>query len=161
MRVAIVLTISAICAGFALCPAEVCADDAKPGTAAPVAQLASSFQDFCAQWMAKLDKRERFNQMKASKNGKGEYTAYDGTAMKTYELFPGPHASLEHLLRSAGSEVMALDLRSFENRTPLLHRNIGLFPADLGFYRTVVQEGFHALLFVDSTTATKPIGESR
>ena len=43
--------------------------------------------------------------------------------------------------------------------TQLLHRNIGLFPADLGFYRTVVPEGFHAVLFVDSTTATRPIEE--
>lgn len=59
MRVAIVLIVSATCAGFALCPAPVCADDAKPDKAAPVARLASSFQDFCAQWLAKLDKRER------------------------------------------------------------------------------------------------------
>ena len=87
MRVAIVLTISATCAGFALCPAEACADDPKPAKAAPVAQLASSFQDFCTHWLAKLDKRERFNQMKASKNGKGEYTAY-GDVMIRCEAKP-------------------------------------------------------------------------
>ena len=87
MRVAIVLIVSATCAGFALCPAPVCADDAKPGKAAPVARLASSFQDFCAQWLAKLDKRERHNQLKASKSGKGEYIAY-GDVMIRCEAKP-------------------------------------------------------------------------
>lgn len=67
-----------------------------------------------------------------------------------------PPSSLEYLLHSAGRDVMALDLRNSVLRSPMMHRNIGLFPADLGFYRTVVPEGFHALLFVDSTTATQP-----
>ena len=86
--------------------------------------------------------------------------------MRAYRLFPGPPASLEYLLRLGGHEVLALDLRPLGSEDTcnlrdslLLHRNIGLFPADLGFYRTVVPNGFHVILFVDSTTATKPIEE--
>jgi hypothetical protein len=37
------------------------------------------------------------------------------------------------------------------------HRNIGLWPADLGFYPAVIPDGFHALLYVDATTPTRPL----
>ena len=87
MRLAVVLTILATCAGFALCAGDAYADDAKPDKPAPVAKLAISFEDFCAQWLAKLDRRERMNQMNASKNGNTEYTAY-GDVMIRCEAKP-------------------------------------------------------------------------
>jgi len=97
---------------------------------------------------------------------RGEYVGFDGSALRTYSLFPGPPESIERALHLAGHDLFALDLRSLRAPgapavldTPLHHRNIGLWPMDLGFYRTVIPEGFHALLYVDQTTATRPIGE--
>jgi erythromycin esterase len=97
---------------------------------------------------------------------RGEYVGFDGSALRTYSLFPGPPESIERALHLAGHDLFALDLRPLcapgapaVLDTPLHHRNIGLWPMDLGFYRTVIPEGFHALLYVDQTTATRPIGE--
>ena len=91
----------------------------------------------------------------------GDYVAYDGRSLRSYQLFPAPPGSVEYLLQTTGEEVVALDLRDRAAgqllQTPLLHRNLGLWPADLGFYRTIVPAGFHALLFVDSTTSTEPL----
>lgn len=91
---------------------------------------------------------------------KGRYLAYDGSQMREYALFPGPIESVEYLLSQAGEPISVLDLRKpgpSPFTRPLLHRNIGLFPADLGLYRAVMTEGFHGLVFVGETTPTRPI----
>jgi hypothetical protein len=108
LRLAIVLTISATCAGFALCAGQASAGDAKPAKAAPVAQLASSFQDFCAQWLAKLDKRERFNQKKAKKTADGEYIAY-GDVMIRCEAKPNGDSSRNAIGRLVYYELRVRD----------------------------------------------------
>lgn len=100
----------------------------------------------------------------------GEYTAYDGAAqeMKTYPLLPGPRGSVEYLLHLSGHPILALDLRPARDaaagggwlRAPRYHRNIGLTPADLGFYPAAMTHDFDALFFVDRTRATRPIEAS-
>lgn len=93
---------------------------------------------------------------------RGEYTAWDGSRMGTYRLLPGPTASLERLLHRVGMPILALDLRGTEAALPLLsepmyQRNVGLYPADFGFLRAAPRAGFDLVLFVDETTATRPI----
>ena len=94
----------------------------------------------------------------------GEYTAYSGSTMETYALFPAPADSIEEVLHLSGHPILALNLRptatdpaSEQFRALRFHRNIGLWPADFGFYRAPIADGFHALLFVDRTTPTQPI----
>ena len=93
----------------------------------------------------------------------GAYRAWDGSAMREYPLFPGPIGSIEELLSSTGHRVAALDLRPAIDddqkplSQPLHHRNVGLFAADLGFYRTEMTKGFDVVLFVESTTSTLPL----
>ncbi len=70
-------------AWLVLAPGQARAEEPR----APVAKAAKSFQDFCAQWLAKLDKRERFNRRNASKSGGSEYTAY-GDVMIRCEAKP-------------------------------------------------------------------------
>ena len=95
---------------------------------------------------------------------RGEYIAFNGAEFRTYSLFPGPPESIERALHLAGHDVLALDLRPLQAPEapgfldlPLHHRNIGLWPMDLGFYRTVIPGGFHAVVYVDETTPTHPI----
>ena len=100
------LSVSVAAASFALCAGQVRADEpAESGKIAPVAQLARSFQDFCAQWLAKLDKRERVNQKNASKSGRGEYTAY-GDVMIRCEAKPSGDSS-----RNAIGRLVYYELR--------------------------------------------------
>lgn len=95
----------------------------------------------------------------------GTYTAYSGARMETYTLFPGPPESIEQILHRTGQPLLALDLRRLDDvddgsapfRSPRYHRNIGLFAADFGFYRATMAEAFDALLYVDRTTATRPL----
>ncbi len=94
----------------------------------------------------------------------GEYVAFDGSSLRTYALFAGPTGSLEQALHLAKRRLFALDLRPREGsirfrplEAPMLHRNIGLWPADFGFYRAVIPDGFHALVYVDATTPTRPL----
>lgn len=98
---------------------------------------------------------------------RGSYAAYNAheRRMQSYALFPGPMGSIEYLLHRSGLPLFALDLAPAATapaaerlRTPHLHRNIGLFPSDLGFYRAPMTAGFDALLFVDRTSATEPMG---
>ena len=110
-RLAQVLTLSVTVsvALFALCAAPVRADEpARSGKVAPVAQLARSFQDFCAQWLAKLDQRERFNQKNARKSGGGEYTAY-GDVMLRCEAKPNGGSSRNAIGRLVYYELRVRD----------------------------------------------------
>lgn len=98
--------------------------------------------------------------------GAGSYAAYDPVRrrMAEYELLPAPPGSVEQLLAAAGHPVMALELAPARRAgapatltTPHYHRTIGLTPADIGFSRAAVSDGFDALLYVDRTSATRPI----
>ena len=61
-------------------------------------------------------------------------------------------------MHQAGLEIGAVVTERFTE--PLLHRNIGLWPADFGFYPTSLADSFDLLLFVNETTATRPMVEA-
>lgn len=90
---------------------------------------------------------------------RGSYVGFDGRELRTYELFPGPPGSFEEALRLSGHEMLALDLRGSGDvlAEPMRHRNIGLWPADLGFYPAVIPAGFDAAVYIGRTTPTRPM----
>ena len=90
---------------------------------------------------------------------RGSYIGFDGRELRTYDLFPSPRGSFEEALRLSGHDIFAIDLRDSGGvlAEPMRHRNIGLWPADLGFYAAVIPDGFDAAIYIGHTSPTRPI----
>lgn len=100
----------------------------------------------------------------------GDYGAYGPErVVKAFPLFPAPVESVEYLLHRAGLPLFLLDLKPVRAaeaaphrlRATTLRRIIGAAPVDLGFYPAELAPIFDAVLFVDRTTATRPLEAAR
>jgi erythromycin esterase-like protein len=98
--------------------------------------------------------------------GEGHYTAIsDGKLQSTNKLTPPPRGSVEHGMRSAGWPMLLLNLRQVADgpaesawlREGRLFRSIGALATDEQFHPAIVVKLFDFLMYVDRTSATKPI----
>ena len=95
----------------------------------------------------------------------GSYTAATRNGLDTYPAMPSQPGSLEWALHRTGLPALALDLREAspgDSASAWLlremdFRSIGAIPVQHGFYRTRVAHDYDLVLFVDRTTASRPL----